>query len=59
MAETPEALSALTVQAQLNWGMQLSFFDFTQLKNGQWACWYKIPYLAYVEKVGHGAAETE
>lgn len=56
MADTPEQLSALTVQAQLNWGMKLHFREFTQNKQGKYVCWYEIPVLIYQERVINGKA---
>lgn len=56
MAETREALSALTIRAQLNFGMQLEFFDFSQTKDGKFICWYRIPHSIYTEKVLNGKA---
>lgn len=55
-ADSREALSALTVRAQLNWGMELDFFDFTQTKDGTFVCWYKVPYTIYEMKVANGKA---
>lgn len=54
MADTQELLSALTVQAQVNFGMKLHFREFSQLKNGKFVCWYEVPYSIYVEKLGNG-----
>lgn len=55
-ADTPEELSALTVQAQLIWGMELDFFDFIQRKDGKFTCWFKVPYSVYEMKVANGQA---
>ena len=55
VADTPELLSALTVRAQLNWGMKLTFFDFTQRKDSKYICWYSVPHSKYSEKVLNGA----
>jgi len=55
-ADTPELLSALTVRAQLNYGMAFEFFDFSQLKNGKFICWFKVPVTIYQEKVANGKA---
>ena len=54
VADKPEVLSALTVQAQLNWGMKLSFFDFSQRKDGKFICWYQVPVIIYNERVLSG-----
>ncbi len=56
IADTPEMLSQMTVQAQLNWGMEFNFFDFTQLKNGKYICWYRVSARIYQEKVLNGKA---
>lgn len=56
-ADTPEQLSALTVRAQILWGMELDFFDFSQLKNGKYICWFKIPQTIYQMKVTNGQAQ--
>lgn len=48
-ADSPEELSALTIQAQLQWGIVADFFDFSQTKDGKYICWYKVPYPKYVE----------
>lgn len=55
-ASTREELSAMTINAQLNWGMVLTFFDFTQTKSGSFICWYTVPHLIYTEKVLNGQA---
>lgn len=54
IADTPQLLSAMTVRAQLNYGMAFDFFDFSQLKNGKYICWYRIPVAIYQEKVANG-----
>lgn len=56
IAESPEQLSAMTVRAQLNWGMELDFFDFTQVKSGKYICWYKVPQSVYEMRVRNGQA---
>lgn len=56
IADKPETLSAMTVIAQNNWGMILEFFDFSQLKNGKFICWYRVPVSAYNERVVNGKA---
>jgi hypothetical protein len=55
-ADTPEQLSALTVRAQLMWGMELNFFDFMQDRKGKYVCWYKIPHTVYEMRVRNGQA---
>lgn len=55
-ADTPEQLSGLTVRAQLLWGMELDFFDFSQTKAGKYICWFKIPQKIYEMKVMNGQA---
>ena len=55
-AASAEELSALTVRAQIVWGMQLHFFDFAQLKNGKYVCWYRVPHSIWTEKVANGKA---
>jgi hypothetical protein len=54
MADTPEELSMLTIAAQTNWGMTLDFFDFSQLKNGKFICWFKVPLMEWSERVANG-----
>lgn len=56
VADTREQLSALTVRAQLNWGMELDFFDFSETKKGQFICWYKVPQSVYEMRVRNGQA---
>jgi hypothetical protein len=56
IADTPELLSALTVRAQINYGMVFDFFDFSQLKNGKYICWFKVNVSTYQEKVSNGKA---
>jgi len=53
-ADTPEELSILTIAAQTNWGMTLDFFDFSQLKNGKFICWFKVPLAEWNERVANG-----
>lgn len=55
-ADSPELLSALTVQAQIQWGMELDFFDFSQTKDGKFICWYKVPQSYYEMRVRNGKA---
>jgi len=55
-ADTPEQLSGLTVQAQLNWGMELDFFDFSQTKDGKYICWYRVPQTVYQMRLQNGQA---
>jgi hypothetical protein len=53
-ASTMDELSTMTVRAQINWGMKLQFFDFTQLKNGNFICWFHLPHSVWAEKVLNG-----
>jgi len=55
-ALTPQQLSMLTAQAQMQWGMKLTFFDFSQTKKGTFICWYNVPHGIWVEKVANGVA---
>lgn len=57
-ADKPEMLSALTVNAQIQWGMELDFFDFSQTKDGKYICWYKVPQSIYQMKVMNGQAQS-
>jgi len=49
-ADTPDELSVMTVVAQSNWSMEFEFFDFSQLKNGMFICWYRVPLSAWQER---------
>lgn len=53
-AESAEQLSMLTIQAQFHWGLSLSFFDFSQTKNGRWVCWFTVPHSLWLERVKNG-----
>lgn len=54
IADTPEDLSLLTVQAQINWGMRLTFSPFSQIRNGKFITTFEMPYSIYAERVGRG-----
>ena len=54
VADSPDELSMLTVQRQVLWGLKLKFYDFSQLKNGKYICWYNVPHTIWVEKVANG-----
>lgn len=56
VADTPDQLSVLTVRTQILWGMEFSFFDFSQRKDGKFICWYKVPHKIWIEKVANGKA---
>ena len=49
IADTPEELSAMTVAAQLDWGMTIDFFDFTRTPDGKYMCWYKMLHTKWME----------
>ena len=51
-ADTPDELSMMTLAAQTNWSMEFEFFDFMQLKNGKFMCWYRVPVMQWSEKQG-------
>jgi len=51
VAESRQMLTNMTIQAQINWGMKLTFTDFSQLKDGTFICWYCVPHLIYVERL--------
>lgn len=46
----------MTANAQVRWGMELHFFDFSQTKSGRFICWYRVPHAIWVEKVANGKA---
>ena len=54
IADTPEELSLMTVQAQVNWGMKLAFSPFSQLRNGKFITTFEMPYRIYAERVANG-----
>lgn len=55
-ADSADELSLLTIKMQIRMGMELHFFDFTQLKNGKFICWFRVPHRIWAEKVANGKA---
>ncbi len=50
VAKTRDELSVMTIVAQTNWQMELQFFDFSQIKSGEYICWYAVPLSFWVER---------
>jgi hypothetical protein len=50
-AQSADQLSTATVDAQLFWGMKLTFFDF-QVVGGKHICWFTVPFSIWQEKRG-------
>ena len=45
LAETPAGLRRKMVLNSAKFGMFISYFDFSQLQNGKFICWYNMDLL--------------